>query len=357
MSRITEIKKQYPHLTDIHFDLFSSVDPTSSHKYLQFLCNIYTKLSYPKKNDIDNNWIAEISERLHKFGFDTSNMTTYQILSYNRLFDYMCYEDGVTLTEFIKYMEMNLISNKDVTSYSDINQVKRAISLAKLKEEVKDQSAQIHLEYENDTWLIVRPLTHHSSFKYGSETKWCTTSKHDLSAFVRYWSEGALVYFINKSNGIKFAMYKAIKQNYSNNDISFWTADDNRVDYLCLNIEDSMLPIMKNIISTNITNEELCDQESRDKVRSYPYSSKISDLDGVATIMRESYNDTPGPVGTSGPIGNEGWNGDTSYDNTDPLNDSYFDPYEIFEVVPVRNDENTLRKKISNLLDKVISFI
>lgn len=348
MSRITEIKKQYPHLTDIHFDLFSSVDPTSSHKYLQFLCNIYTKLSYPNKSDLDQRWVEESTERLNKFGIDTSNMTTYQLLSYNRIFDYMSWDDGDTLAEFIKYMEMDLITHKDVTSYTTINQVKRAISLAKLKEEMKDQSVQIHLEFENDEWLIVRPLTHQSSFKYGSETKWCTTSKHDLSTFVRYWSEGALVYFINKSNGIKFAMYKSIKQNYSNNDISFWTADDNRVDYLCLDIEDSMLPIMKNIISTNITNEELCDQESRDKVRSYPYSSKISDLDGVATIMSESSNNT------TGPIGDAGWNGDTSYDNTDPLN---YDPYEILETIPVRTVENTFSKKISNFLDKIISFL
>ena len=54
-------------------------------------------------------------------------------------------------------------------------------------------------EYEDDKWVIVRPLTFASSVKYGASTRWCTTYQAEKQYFERYWRQGILIYFINKT--------------------------------------------------------------------------------------------------------------------------------------------------------------
>ena len=44
MSRINELKKQYPELNITMFDLMVRLDTTKTHKYLPLMCKIY----YPK---------------------------------------------------------------------------------------------------------------------------------------------------------------------------------------------------------------------------------------------------------------------------------------------------------------------
>jgi hypothetical protein len=114
---------------------------------------------------------------------------------------------------------------------------------------------QVHIEYEDDQWLILRPLTFAASSKYGAGTKWCTTYKKEKSYFEKYWRNGALIYFNNKKTGYKFAANKVI---FDNAEISFWTASDHRIEFLNLDLEDYMLPVVKKIFKTEKTNKDLC---------------------------------------------------------------------------------------------------
>ena len=75
----------------------------------------------------------------------------------------------------MEYMNNNQIENKDVTSYSSVEDLRSAITLASLKKISKELESQVIKEFEDDTWVCVRPLTFSSSAKYGSGTKWCTT--------------------------------------------------------------------------------------------------------------------------------------------------------------------------------------
>jgi hypothetical protein len=52
--------------------------------------------------------------------------------------------------------------------------------------------------YEDNNYLLVAPLTHKASCKYGSNTKWCTTKRHDDMDFEEYFNSGVLVYLIIK---------------------------------------------------------------------------------------------------------------------------------------------------------------
>ena len=73
-----------------------------------------------------------------------------------------------------------------------------------------------------EDFLLVAPLTHNASCKYGSNTKWCTTKRDDDEDFFDHIISGVLVYLIiknpeyqNKLNSGKFGLYRA-KGNESN---------------------------------------------------------------------------------------------------------------------------------------------
>lgn len=259
MSRLDAIKEQYPELNVSFIDLFTKLDNTKSYKYLPVLCKLFgDRFSTNKKNQ---NELVEYSERLSKWGFDVTNIPNSQLLTFSMLLDFFNYSDLTMFDEFKSYMERGLIPNKDVTSYKNFDEISNAVSLASIKSSSKDLEKQIHIEFEDDTWIALRPLTFSASVKYGSGTKWCTTSKREKQYFERYWRNGALVYFINKETGYKFAFYKEGVREGQLTEMSFWNAVDHRVDFLTLNIDNYLFPEIRKISETNKTNKELCTLE------------------------------------------------------------------------------------------------
>jgi hypothetical protein len=130
--------------------------------------------------------------------------------------------------------------------------------LASLKEMDKELESQVIKEYEDDKWVVVRPLTFQSSVKYGSSTRWCTTYQKEKQYFERYWRRGILVYFINKLTGYKFAGFKSLD---GEPELSFWNSADSRVDYLDVDADDYLFPIVRGILSSNKTNKDFCSKE------------------------------------------------------------------------------------------------
>jgi hypothetical protein len=64
-------------------------------------------------------------------------------------------------------------------------------------------------------FLLVVPFTHKASCKYGANTKWCTTKRHDDEDFEDHVSSGVLAYLIvrnpeyrDKLNNSKFALFR-----------------------------------------------------------------------------------------------------------------------------------------------------
>lgn len=258
MSKITEIKKQYPELNISIIDLFSKMDGTKTNKYVPLFCNILAHRFQPykmwDKRDADSE-TKHITERVESLGISCEGMSVNEIYTLHVLSDYFNYEDIRLLISFRKYNERNLIPNRDVTSYKNFDDIRAAVGLATLKEDEKEMKNQIIKEHEDDTWLVLRPLTFGASSKYGSATKWCTTYQNDKQYFERYWRRGILVYFINKITGLKFAVFKSLD---GEKELSFWNAADSRVDFLELDIDDYMISVVKNILKSNKTNKDLC---------------------------------------------------------------------------------------------------
>ena len=263
MSRIDELKKQFPELNITMFDLFKRIDTSNTYKYFPILCKILGS-RFNVKNEYANNnvYLSESLLRMHSDlldkGVSTNNLTDNELFTLNYFSDYFITDHLITVRDFIRYMDKNLIQNKDVTSYSTIDDLRAAITVASMKEFNKDLEGQIVKEFEDDKWLIVRPLTFQSSSKYGATTRWCTTYKQDKHYFQKYWERGILVYFINKQSGYKFAGYKALKHD---DEFSFWNAEDNRVDYLSVESDDYLYSIVRQIFKSNKTNKDLCSEE------------------------------------------------------------------------------------------------
>lgn len=258
MSKITEIKNQYPELNISIIDIFSKIDSTKTNKYLPLLCKLFSYRFQPNKmwDKMDNeSEMAHITERMENLGFDCKNMSNNEIYTHYLFTEFFNNEDMRDIISFRKFNERGLIKNNDITTYQTFDEIRSAVGLASLKDDEKMMKSQVVKEYEDDVWLALRPLTFGASSKYGSATKWCTTYQNDKQYFERYWNRGLLVYFINKVTGLKFALFKSLD---SEKELSFWNAADARVDFLELEIEDYMFPIVRKILKSDKTNRDLC---------------------------------------------------------------------------------------------------
>lgn len=299
MSRIKELKKQYPELNISIIDLFAKLDESKTYKYLPLICKIFGKKFDLKDTFKDSNEFE--SQKLYyqanliNVGISTVNLTDNELFMMNYLTEMFSTEEFFTLKQFIYYMEKGHIENKDVTSYSSINELRGAVTLATMKEWNKDMENQVIKEYEDEKWICVRPLTFAASAKYGSGTRWCTTYQKEKQYFEKYWRQGVLVYFINKKTGYKFAMFKSLFER----DLSFWNAEDTRVDFLTLDIDEFLYPIIKNISKSDKSNKNLSSEEIQEQVHQecIPFHDKdVIALDEPPTVIEFTRNETAIPV-------------------------------------------------------------
>ena len=265
MSRIDELKKQYPELNVSLLDIIVNLDTSKTYKYAPLFCKLIAKRLNLKNNNPNENYIdvkLRYESSLINRGISIINLTDNELYVYNMLMEYFLSEIFSTIKEFMYFMDKNQIENKDVTSYSTIDEIRGAITLASMKELTKELEGQVIKEYEDDVWVAVRPLTFQASIKYGAGTRWCTTYQAEKNYFERYWRGGILCYFINKKTGYKFAGYRSLPDR----EMSFWNAADNRVDYLDLEIDDYMFQNIRKIFSSEFTNKNLSSDEIQDLV-------------------------------------------------------------------------------------------
>ena len=298
MSRLDELKKQYPELNLSVFDLMTRLDTSKSHKYLPLLCKIFGKRINVKehfhKDDFAKGFF-EIESNLISKGISTDGLTNNAMFYLHAyLSEHYNVDTYNTLTMFMDYMDRGMIEKNDVTSYSSIEEVRGAVTLATMKELTKELEGQIIKEYEDEKWVVLRPLTFSASAKYGSSTRWCTTYQKEKQYFEKYWRKGILVYFINKKTGYKFAGYKGLS---GDAEFSFWNAEDSRVDYLDIDADDYLFPIVRRIFKSEFTNKNLSSDEIQRQVHDEclePYEKmRVEFVNEAAEALPEIYTEQP----------------------------------------------------------------
>ena len=97
-----------------------------------------------------------------------------------------------------------LKSPKDINSFETLYDLQKFLTLYDRFQFLSDQEEKSKKEseklYEDDRFLIIRPLSHTSSCYYGANTKWCTTTRDNEDYFDRYTSKGKLYYIIDKKS-------------------------------------------------------------------------------------------------------------------------------------------------------------
>jgi hypothetical protein len=265
MSRIETLKEQYPHLNITLLDILSEIDGTKSHKYLQLLCKVFSRSHTLTENKQEHfigdkdYFIQQIDDFLSLMEIDLSQNTNTKYVKYKILDMLYRKEEMEVFKQFQKFNERGLVKNNDLTKYSDISQIMTEVSICEMKIMSKELEKEIIKEYEDDRWLLLRPLSFEASSKYGSGTKWCTTYKREKEYFFKYIHNGTLVYFINKETGYKVAMHKEIYE--GSQEVSFWDASDKRNDFISLDFDEYLVPIIKRIIKDGKKNTDFLDKD------------------------------------------------------------------------------------------------
>lgn len=251
MSKLDTLKEQNP---DLDLSLIDALGLVYKTKYVEMYLNIY-KTKKSKKYDDDEDDDEEDSMtsfqiEMRDMGFDIEHVTglskklnrTQQSFVSN-LISEMNYRDIKSFNKFVELNERGLVDNKDVTSYKTMEDVMSQISIAELKLIDKELEKLILKLHEDEEWLIIKPLTYESSKKYGAGTKWCTAADNEDYQFYNYTNRGILIYTINKKTGYKVATFKNVDKEHGR-ELSFWDAEDNRVDSLELNLPDEITDII-----------------------------------------------------------------------------------------------------------------
>jgi len=271
MARVKEIKDNHNSILSTSIiDIICEIDPSKTNKFLPVFVKII-------ESDIQRRIKAVKYEKDYFIGetldiFENKKTTkeieklTNEELFFNfckfRILDVLTSREEIkTMMEFMDNYERKLI-NVDLGRIKNIEDVERQLSLSKIKDIEKEGSNNVKIEYRDDEWLILRPLTFLSSLKYGAGTRWCTASRNNPDHFYRYAKSGILAYCINLKNGNKYGYFKSLENEMDDddyiaptNEISFWSAKDDRIDSMMCDFPPNVLTVIKNL--ENITNSNI----------------------------------------------------------------------------------------------------
>ena len=271
MARVKEIKDNHHSILSTSIiDIICEIDPSKTNKFLPVFVKIIESDIQRRIKDVKYEKDYFIGETLDIF---ENKKTTKEIekltneeLFFNfckfRILDVLTSRDEIkTMVEFMDNYERKLI-NVDLGQIKNIEDVERHLSLSKIKDIEKEGSNNVKIEYRDDEWLILRPLTFLSSLKYGAGTRWCTASRNNPEHFYRYTKSGILAYCVNLKTGDKYGYFKSLENEMDDddyiaptNEISFWSAKDDRIDSMMCDFPPNVLTVIKNL--ENITNSKI----------------------------------------------------------------------------------------------------
>lgn len=252
-------------------DVLRNIDPSKNFKYL----NMLTKHVQNKINkQFGGEQIDYIKkDYLQKRGLEhlVQNMDNTSIgLFVNILENFFSEDDIKLLHKFEQLTERGLIKNCDVNQYNSLDELAQIVSMAEIKLNEKELQKLVVRVYEDDNWLLIRPLTHLAAVKYGYGTKWCTSMLNNYEHFERYTYRGVLIYCINIKTGEKVAFFHNIKPEWGE-ETSFWDVKDSRIDSLTSGLPFNVLISIKQLLDdvNTKTNMELMSLELKKQELEY----------------------------------------------------------------------------------------
>ena len=153
------------------------------------------------------------------------------------------------IKDFNKYQSQ--FPKKDINQYVSLNELEKVVNFVRVKNKDKELEGQAKKIYEKGDFVVIQPKTEQASCKYGSNTKWCVTSKNS-GHFGRYTAGRQGLYFIiNKA--------KSTNKNYSKVAIHFddggsmryWDAQDSQMSQREVDVFEYAFPEMIEVIKND----------------------------------------------------------------------------------------------------------
>mgnify|MGYP000930699860 CR=1 FL=1 len=268
MSKIRELKSNTNNTLNF-IDVLELFSPDKKSKYTETLLRLMNRTKNyndhvdDMKRDILSKFDFIKMEDLDKFG------PLQTMLMYNFVNSFFNEEDLKNFRRFAEYNERGLITQNDLTKYKSLEDIIQQLNIAELKVESKGLENEIIKVFEDDEWLLVRPLTYLASKKYGSNTKWCTTQSDNPEYFLKYTKKGVLIYCINKVTGYKVASFYSLEKN--DPEFSFWNQKDAKIDSLDSELTDELRKIIQTVSkgSDAKTNRFLLSDDQRIKEENF----------------------------------------------------------------------------------------
>ena len=154
--------------------------------------------------------------------------------------------------DFDKYSSQ--FPKKDINQYVSIIELQSVINFVRTKNKDKELEGQAKKIYEKGDFVVIQPKTEQASCKYGSNTKWCVTSKGS-GHFSRYTAGRQGLYFIiNKA--------KSTNKNYSKvaihfddaGEMRYWDSQDSPMNQREIDVFEYAFPEMIGSIKKDIRN-------------------------------------------------------------------------------------------------------
>ena len=197
MSKVDDLKKRYPEVSNASFTKFVEADTTPTKKYLDYMLKTW-------------------EDRKILGPYRTTGSIIKDVIKFNELLPY--------------------IENKDIYSKEYYGNYQKLIDIIEIAEQSKEEKSfvkedHINVLLETEEFILLQPKTHKGSIKYGANTKWCTTTKNNESIFKNYTRDGFLAYLIDKSetkneNYRKVALYLEFAQGGLNESIKIYDVKD-----------------------------------------------------------------------------------------------------------------------------------
>lgn len=288
MSKIKTLSSQHPELSFSLLDAVKMIDPSGDKRTY---CEVISKLIQNKFNERYNehrinDYISDLKREYEMTEFDYPNSNNFSLILFCLMLnEFIGLEVHKSIKKLHEYREKKLI-NADITKYNSVEEIYNDITVAEIKSVQSELYKMVELVFEDNEWLLIRPLTYESSKKYGSGTKWCTTSATNDEYFYKYF-QGILIYVINKKNGLKVGVHAELEKGIYNN-ISFWNQKDERIDSLDSGLPPKILKKIKEELTGNLSNRHIAELKG---FKTEYYSQKEEYL------LREfAVNDTLTPV-------------------------------------------------------------
>jgi hypothetical protein len=244
MAKIKEIIEMAPASFKISLlDVLMAMDMSKTKKYVPLMLKvIQNKNDENNSNRVEEDFNAEIRDY---YGISNLPETIDPKVAY-LLLQMIGSDTTRDLINFMDSFEKGYFKGVDITTITNKKEISRLNGLTALNKIGKGLAKQVQKDFEDEEWLIVRPFTYEASVRYGYGSKWCTSMEKSAEHFFRYSNDGTLIYSLNKKTGDKVAAYYEVGQG-----LSFWNAEDSRIDSMFSNLPSHIMDVIRGIVTDN----------------------------------------------------------------------------------------------------------